>query len=109
MIVYPQDLNVLGLCVLIPALFELFRIVLGYLSAAPPSAIRVLEKQKLDLHLEIASIKSIQVELVRHAKLERQVIKIGKELEGLKATLQPKTEKMKKVMKIVRVRPTAAS
>lgn len=103
MYVYPQDQNLLGICIIIPAIVEFLRIFIAFLLAAPPSKIRQLEKDKLELQLELASIKSVQLELVRHSKLERKVIKIDKELETLKGSQQPKADSSRKILRVVRV------
>ncbi len=103
MLLYPHDVKLLGFCVVIPALFEVVRIIIGYFVAAPPARVKELEQQKVEAKFNLASIKSVQVELVRHSKLQREIIKIEKELETLQANQQPLADKLKKIMHIARV------
>lgn len=121
LIIYPQDLTLFLRIILIPFLFEFFRIVigslylftsllflpipsasLGYFFVGQSSKVNQLEKEKLEIQFELAQIKSIQLELVRHSKLERKMIKIDKEIEGLKANQIPKEKKFKSSVNIAR-------
>jgi hypothetical protein len=47
------------------------------------SEIETLEKERIDLKLELDTIKSIQVEFVKHSKLTRAVDKIDNKIEKL--------------------------
>jgi hypothetical protein len=75
----------------------------AYLLGGPSSKIFELEDQKAAAQIELASIKSVQLELVRHSKLERQVIKLDKEIETLKASQAPKGQKIRSTLRTVRV------
>lgn len=103
MLLYPHDIKLIGMCVVIPTIFEVLRLIIAYFVAAPPKKVKELEQQRMEAKIKIASIKSVQVELVRHSKLQREVIKIDKELETLQANQQPKFDKLKKIMHIARV------
>ena len=52
---------------------------------------------------ELSEIKSIQVEFVKHSKLERKIIKIEKDIDSIKSTDGPKAEKINFILRIVRV------
>ena len=43
-------------------------------------------KRKIDATKELANIKSIQLELVKHSRLSRNVIKFDKDIASLKGT-----------------------
>lgn len=79
----------------------------GYLIAGPSSKINELEKEKILVQIELRAIKSVQLELVKNSKLERKVIKIDKEIETLNAQQEPKVEKTRKVLRILRVSPVS--
>ena len=53
---------------------------------------------------EIAKIKSIQLEFVKHSLLTRKNIKIEKEVEVLKEEQLPKSHRVKYVLQGIRVR-----
>ena len=122
LIIYPQDFLLFLKITLVPVVFEVFRIifgnfchvrfqlvlddyVVGYLFVGQSSQLTKYEKEKVKTQLELAQIKSIQLELVRHSKLERNLIKIDKEIEKLKASQVPKEKKMKSYFQIGRVSP----
>jgi hypothetical protein len=103
MLLYPHDIKLLGLCFIIPTIFEVLRLVVAAIVVAPPRKIKELEQEKFEAKFELASIKSVQVEFIRHSKLQREIIRIDRELEILKANQQPKADKLKYIMHIVRV------
>lgn len=81
-------------------------IFLGYFFSGGYSAYvkqRKLEKERLEVSAELASIKSIQLELVRNSKLERKIIQIDKELDTLKADATPKGALTKKIFRALRL------
>ena len=75
----------------------------AHFMGAPPSKLYELENQKAAVQIELSSIKSVQLELVRNSKLERQVIKLSKEIETLKASQEPKGQKARYYLRIARV------
>lgn len=103
MLVIPQDIPLLGLVMIIPAVFEILRIIVGYLIAGPSGKLQTLEKDKIAAMIEVRSIKSVQLELVRQSKLERRIIKIDKEIEQLTKQQAPKVEKTRKMLRYLRV------
>jgi hypothetical protein len=103
LLIYPQDIQLLLKTIFIPFLLEFFRIMIGYFFGGQSSQYTKLEDEKLKIQLELSTIKSIQLELVRHSKLERKLIKLDKELETLKASQGPKEKKIKSMANILRV------
>eukprot|EP01040_Poterioochromonas_malhamensis_P001193 gene1193-1266_t len=103
LIIYPQDFTLFLKIILVPIVFEVIRIIFGYSFVGQSSQIAKLEKEKLQIQYELSTIKSIQLELVRHSKLERNLIKIDKEIEKLKASQIPKEKKMKSYFQIGRL------
>eukprot|EP01031_Cornospumella_fuschlensis_P029705 gene29706-35861_t len=103
MLVIPQDIPLLGLVLIIPAIFEILRIIIGFLLAGPSGRLQTLEKDKIIAMIELRSIKSVQLELVRNAKLERRIIKIDKEIEQLTKQQTPKVEKTRKMLRYLRM------
>lgn len=102
LLIYPQDIQLLLKTIFIPFLLEFFRIMIGYFFGGQSSQYTKLEDEKLKIQLELSTIKSIQLELVRHSKLERKLIKLDKELETLKASQGPKEKKIKSMANILR-------
>ena len=51
---------------------------------------------------QIATVKSIQLEFVKHSKLSRQNIKIEKEVEAIKEEQAPKSKLIKTVLQVTR-------
>ena len=45
-------------------------------------------KKKVDVTKELAHIKSVQLELVKHSRLSRNIIKFDKDIASLKGTVQ---------------------
>ena len=77
--------------------------ILGYFFAKPPDQIRKYNLEKAKANKELAEIKSIQLELVRHSLLTRKVIKIDKDIEKLQEKLIPRAKKVKQFFRILRV------
>eukprot|EP01039_Chlorochromonas_danica_P000699 gene699-757_t len=102
MLLIPQDLALIGYCIYIPALFEFIRIILGYLLGGPSKKVAQLEAEKLLLLIEQRKIKSVQLELVKHSKLERKIIKIDKEIEKINSENGPKVTKTRKILRYLR-------
>lgn len=88
---------------LLALIVSMWYYLLGYIIAGPSSKVTELEKEKVVTQIELRSIKSVQLELVRHSKLERKVIKIDKEIEGIKALQEPKIASTRKILRIARV------
>jgi hypothetical protein len=59
--------------------------------------------EKLQAQKEVAQIKSVQLELVKHSLLTRKVIKLEKEIEKLQQSVQPTSLKVKYYSRIIRV------
>lgn len=51
-----------------------------------PRELSSLLSKKADLKIQMTTIKSIQLEFVKHSKLSRSMIKIDKEIEVLSGT-----------------------
>ena len=71
--------------------------------ARPSKEIEVLQNQKIEAAQELALIKSVQLELVRHSLLTRKVIKIDKQIETIQSKHAPKQRSVKNVLRIIRV------
>jgi hypothetical protein len=71
--------------------------------ARPSEESRKLEAEKLDTQLELAKIKSVQLEFVKHSLLARKIIKIEKQLEIIQGQYVPKSTRTKKYLRIARV------
>lgn len=69
----------------------------------PPNLIRKLNIEKIEALKEVAGIKSVQLELVRHSLLTRKVIKIEKQIEKLQNDQAPKILKIKNIARCLRV------
>ena len=90
------------ICTIISCIFEFLRLIIAAQLAKPPSIITQLEKEKMEVLVELASIKSVQVELVRSSKLERRKISLEKQIEKLEAALPPMVHKVRKIVRIIR-------
>jgi hypothetical protein len=75
----------------------------AYIVARPSDKLRKLEAEKFETSLELAAIKSIQVDLVRHSKLKRKAINLEKEIDKLQAETAPRHKKVKQLFRTVRV------
>lgn len=82
---------------------HLFIVVLAYILARPSSEANNLEVKILETKIELSRIKSVQLELVKHSKLSRSLIKYEKELETIQAQYAPKALQVKKIFRIIRV------
>ena len=58
---------------------------------------------QVETALEVASIKSVNLEFVRHSLLTRKVIKIEKRIEVIQSEYAPKAIKVKNFFRICRV------
>ena len=84
--------------------YSLFALIISaFLLARPSSEANRIASEKLAAQVELRTIKSIQVELVRHSKLTRKVIKCDKELETIQATYAPKAQKVRSIFRTLRV------
>lgn len=75
----------------------------AYILAKPSSEANLLETQKLEAQVELSKIKSVQLELVKHSKLSRAIIKFEKQLEVIQAQYAPKALSVKKYARFTRV------
>eukprot|EP01038_Epipyxis_sp_PR26KG_P012522 gene12522-16795_t len=103
MILIVNDILTFYICVALAFIFEFSRILLAFLLARPSSEANRIASEKLAAQVELRTIKSIQVELVRHSKLTRKVIKCDKELETIQATYAPKAQKVRSIFRTLRV------
>lgn len=104
MIVIPVDIECLVQCAIIAVIFEVMRMAIAYVLARPSAEVNKLEIEKYDAMAEVAKIKSVQLEFVKHSKLTRNVIKIEKTIETLQAQYFPRLLKVRKIFRILRVR-----
>lgn len=82
----------------------LYHYIIFYLcSYLSPSLSHYITIFQNDTTLEIASIKSVNLEFVRHSLLNRKLIKIDKRLETIQFEQGPKSKKVKNVLRILRV------
>lgn len=72
-------------------------------ASKPPKEIQQLLEESRQIKADVASIKSIQLELVRHSKLTRKLIKVEKELERVKSEQTPIVDKWRTITKYARV------
>lgn len=75
-----------------------------YIFTRLPTAYYDKEKDLADAKRELATVKSIQLELVRHSRLSRRVIKIEKEMEQIQQSHAPLSAQVKQILRIARVR-----
>lgn len=54
--------------------------------------------------IELAKIKSVQLEFVKHSLLSRKVISIEKKIENIQVLYAPRLLRVKKIFRILRVR-----
>lgn len=64
---------------------------------------RSLDKEKLQVQSELAAIKSVQLELVKASKLERNIIKIDKEISKLKDGQEGVDKRLKPILRGLRL------
>jgi hypothetical protein len=103
MIVIPVDIEALVQCALFAVLFEVLRMGIAFFLAKPSSEVMKLESDKFDAQAEVAKIKSVQLEFVKHSLLTRKVISIEKKIETLQALYFPRLLKVRKICRIARV------
>jgi hypothetical protein len=84
-------------------IFELLRIFFAYILCKPPNQIAKLQAEKFELQQELATIKSVNLEFVRHSLLSRKVIKIEKSIEGVKESQAPKIMRVKGFFRVLRM------
>lgn len=63
-----------------------------------------LELEKYETQAELATIKSVQLEFVKHSLLTRKLIKTEKQLESIQSLYLPKLLKVRRYMRILRVK-----
>ena len=59
--------------------------------------------------MELAKIKSVQLEFVKHSLLSRKVISIEKKIENIQVLYSPRLLRVKKIFRILRVRNATAT
>lgn len=62
-----------------------------------------MDKEKLQVQSELAAIKSVQLELVKASKLERNIIKIDKEISKLKDGQEGVDKRLKPILRGLRL------
>lgn len=82
---------------------QILSLISAYQFGKPPDKLRQLLEQKAETNLELADIKSVNLEFVKHSKLSRKVIKIEKEIETIQLTSAPRIKKVKYVSRVFRV------
>jgi hypothetical protein len=103
MFILPLDsAGALG-CISVSLVYEVIRILAAFYLSKPSDELRLLKIQKAETTLEVASIKSVNLEFVRHSLLTRKVIKIEKMIETITADHAPKALKVKNYLRIFRV------
>lgn len=104
MLVIPVDIECLVQCALIAVSFEVLRMAIAFILARPSGEVNKLELEKYEAVAEVAKIRSVQLEFVKHSKLTRKVISIEKQIETLQAQYFPRLLRVRKVFRIARVR-----
>lgn len=103
MIVIPVDIEIIVQCAIFAVIFEVLRMGIAYMLARPSSEVMKLESDKFDAMADVAKIKSVQLEFVKHSLLTRKVISIEKKIEQLQALYFPRLLKVRKIARITRV------
>lgn len=75
----------------------------AFMLSRPSPEIKKLQIERTEANIELAGIKSIQLELVRHSLLTRKIIKYDKQIEKLQGEYMPKLKKVRNASRIVRV------
>ena len=83
--------------------FELLRILVAYLLAADPSELRSAREERLALQAELATIKSVQLEFVRHSLLSRKVIKLEKQIDEISERQGPLRTRVQRTLQLLRL------
>lgn len=83
--------------------FELLRILIAYILAADPSELKQAREEKLALQSELATIKSVQLEFVRHSLLSRKVIKLEKQIDEIAVRQGPLRIRVQRALQILRL------
>ncbi|KAJ1426463.1 hypothetical protein B484DRAFT_419944 [Ochromonadaceae sp. CCMP2298] len=103
MIVIPVDIGGLLQCAAAALLFETLRILIAYLIARPSPQMAKLDIDKREAQVEVAKIKSVQLEFVKHSLLQRKVISIEKKMELLQLQYNPRLQAVRKVFRVLRI------
>jgi hypothetical protein len=74
--------------------------------ARPSPQMARLEIDKREAQVEVAKIKSVQLEFVKHSLLQRKVISIEKKIELLQLQYNPRLQAVRKVFRVLRVSNT---
>lgn len=69
----------------------------------PPSELKQLNDDLYNTKLDVMGIKSIQLELVKHSKLTRRVIKLEKQIETITEAQIPIVDKWMYILNVARV------
>jgi hypothetical protein len=75
----------------------------AYLIARPSPQMAKLDIDKREAQVEVAKIKSVQLEFVKHSLLQRKVISIEKKMELLQLQYNPRLQAVRKVFRVLRV------
>lgn len=76
----------------------------AFFFAQPSAEAKKLEVEKYEVQAELSTIKSVQLEFVRHSLLTRKVIKAEKQLELIQSQYLPKVQRVRRYLRIIRVR-----
>ena len=103
MVILPVDVNLAFYIIALCASVELLRIFFAIVFTRPDPNIKLCRDEKKIATDELAEIKSVQLELVKHSLLTRKVIKLDKQIEKLQSEFSPKIKKVKSIGRIARV------
>ena len=81
----------------------------AFFLAQPSAEAKKLEVEKYEVQAELSTIKSVQLEFVRHSLLTRKVIKAEKQLELIQSQYLPKVQRVRRYLRIIRVRKFSLS
>lgn len=84
-------------------IFEIVFFNLEQYVTQPPSELKTIANQITETKQDLCKIKSIQLELVKHSKLTRRLIKLEKQTESIKEEQAPRVAKWQYIMTVARV------
>jgi hypothetical protein len=103
MIIIPLDDQLFLLCIGGTLIFEVLRIAIAYFLASDSQELKKARADKIEAQLEIAQIKSVQLEFVKHSLLSRKVIKCDRLMEDINEKLTPKKDRIQLIFRITRM------
>jgi hypothetical protein len=91
-------------CVLFALFFEIIVYVVEKYISLPPTELVTANNDLVATKLELCTVKSVQLELVKHSKLTRKMIKLEKQIETIKESQLPKVNRWNYILRVSRVR-----